>query len=143
MNRSIRIGLVIVAVLGLAAPLALAQAVPIGKNGEVSLGSTTRVGAMLLEQGHYQFQHLLHDGQHYLVVRERQTLPTSGGTHVVAGRGRELGRVPCRVVSTADDSKARATTLYTTRDPDGVARATQIDIEGERAGHVMTLEPQS
>ena len=145
MYRITRIGVVVFALLGFTALSALAQeTVAIGKKGEVYFASETRVGVTLLKPGHYQFQHRIVDAQHYLVVRERQPLPVGAGTHAVGGGGgRELLRVPCRVIPTADGAKTSATALYRKRDPDGIGRVTRIDIADERQGHRITLEPES
>lgn len=145
MDRITCVGLTVAAVLTFVTPLAFAQdTVAIGKKGEVQFSRETRIGSTLLKPGHYQFQHQSNDGQHYLVIRERQPFPSGGGTHVVGGGGgRELAWVPCRVVSTGTGDRTRATMLYWKADPDGVQRITRINIIGETESHVITLEPQS
>ncbi|HLG54278.1 MAG TPA: hypothetical protein VI485_03040 [Vicinamibacterales bacterium] len=145
MHRIIRIGFVSFAATMLTAALAIAQdAVAVGKNGEVQFSTDTRVGSMLLKPGHYQFQHRSIDGQNYLIVRERFPVPSGGGTHVVgAGTGREIARVPCRIVQTGTGEKVPATAFYWRKDADGIRRVTRVDIRGEKEGHVIALEPQS
>lgn len=144
MHRNARIGLVVFAVLVLAAPLAFAQdTVAIGKKGEVELRGEARIGTTILKPGHYQFQHQSIDGQHYLVVRVQSTVRSSGGTHYAGAAGDEVARVPCRLVPTPTDRKIAQTALYTKKETDGIVRITQINIRGEKEGHVIALEPQS
>ncbi len=143
MHHITRLGLVVVATLALLASRVFAQdTVAVGKKGEVELTTETRVGSTVLKPGHYQFQQVAVDGQHYLVVRSRSTV-RRGATHDAGGVGAEVARVPCRLVATPQGTKTKDTALHTTTEPDGVRRVTRIDIRGEKEGHVVTLEPQS
>lgn len=142
MHRIIRTGFVAFAVLALIAPLAFAEdAVAVGKKGTVEFTGETRVGSTVLKPGHYQLQHRLIDGQHYLVVRAQSTARVPGGSHYAGATGDEVARVPCRVVST--DKKQAATALHLSKNADGSQTLTQIKIRGEKGGHVVELEPQS
>lgn len=142
MHRIIRIGLVVFAVLAFIAPLAFAQdTVAIGKKGEVEFTRDTRVGSTVLKPGHYQFQHRMVDGQHYLVVRSQQTVKSRpGGPHYAGATGEEVARVPCRVIPR--DKKQAVTALHLLNEVDGT-KVTRIDIRGEKEGHIITLEPQA
>ena len=144
MHRIIRIGLVAVAVLGLAAPLAFARGpVTAGKKGDVELTRETRIGSTVVKPGHYRFQHQSIDGQHYLVVRAQSTEWRRGGTHYAGMTKDEVTRVPCRLAATATGRKIADTAIHTKTDADGVQTVTQIDIRGDTEGHVVTLMPQT
>lgn len=146
MHRIIRIGLFAFAALALVVPLAFSQStVSVGKKGEVEFTANTRVGSTVLEPGHYQFQHQSIDGQHYLVVRVQTTAHLSGSQqqHYAGATKGEVARVPCRLVTTATGRKIAQTSLHTRNEAGGVQTVTQIDIRGEKDGHVVTLEPQS
>lgn len=146
MHRITRIGLVAFGVLALVVPLALAQStVAVGKKGEVEFTAETRVGSTVLQPGHYQFQHQSIDGQHYLIVRAQSTAQLSGSQpqHYAGATKGEVARVPCRLITTATGRKIAQTSLHTRKEADGIQTVTQIDIRGEKDGHVVTLEPQS
>ena len=145
MHRITRLGLVVFAVLA-AGSVALAQQHGMdkngmGKKGEVEFTTETHVGSALLKPGHYQFQHHLIDTQHYLIVRSQATSSLRGGQHYAGATGEEIARVPCRLLSS--DKKQRDTALYWRQNADGTRTVTQINIRGEKDGHVITLEPQS
>lgn len=144
MHRFTRRAFVMLVGLALAAPLLLASdKMALGKKGEVEFTSEARLGSATLKAGHYQFQHVLADGQHYLVVRERPVFHNPTGVRSPGGAGGEVARVPCRVVPTENGKTVTATALYTKKDADGVPRITRINIRGEHDGHVVALEPQS
>jgi hypothetical protein len=134
----------ILAALVAAIPPAYAQGtMAIGKKGDVEFTATTHVGSTTLKPGHYRFQHQIIDGQHYLVVRAQTTVPGTPGSpssHYAGATKDEVARVPCRVVSS--DKKRPVTALYTRKEADGTLTVTQIDIQGEKGGHVV-LEPQA
>ena len=145
MHRIVTRALIACAALASAAQLAVAQdAIAVGNKGDVELTSQVRFGGVLLEPGHYQFQHHLADGQHYLVVRGRRTiLSTDPNRHHGGAAGPEIARLPCRLVTTPTGKKTWETALYLKKEGDGSRSVTRIDIRGEREGHVVSLEPQS
>ena len=138
-------GLVVFAVLALAAGLASAQGMllPLTEGDEVELTRKTRVGAIVLQPGRYQLQHQWIEGRHYLVVRSNTTRPEESpqGTRPPDGTGDEVARVACRVVS--GGMQQAGTGLTTTLEPDGTSTLTEVRIRGGRRGHVLVLQPQS
>lgn len=144
MHRFIRTAFVVLAGLAIGAPLAFAQnKMALGKKGEIEFTSEARLGSTTLKAGHYQFQHVVAEGQHYLVVRERPVFHNPTGVTSPGGVGKEVARVACRIVPMDGGSMVMATALYTKKDADGVSRITRINIQGEHDGHVVMLEPQS
>jgi len=144
MRHITRVGLVVSAGLALVASPAFAQdTLAVGRKGEVELRVETRVGSTVLEPGHYQFQHQSTAGQHYVVVRAQSTARGAGTTgHSGGAVGKEVARVPCRLVP----APARANMdshVYYTKEADGTQRLTRIHIRGEKEGHLLTLEPVS
>jgi hypothetical protein len=117
---------------------ARAESIRIGKKGEIELTQPTRLGTTLLQAGHYEVQHGVLDGQHYVVVRN-QVLPTRRHRALITGS--EVARVPCRVVTL--DKPARYSFAYWTKGTDGMAAITEIRIAEEPAGHIIALAPSS
>lgn len=117
---------------------AQSESIRIGKKGEIELAQPTRLGTTLLQPGHYEVQHAVLEGQHYVVVRE-QVRPTR--RHGVLFTGNEVARVPCRVVTL--DKPARFSFAYWAKGADGKATITEIRIAEEPAGHIIALEPSS
>jgi hypothetical protein len=78
-------------------------------------------------------------------VRAQSTAHLSGSQqqHYAGATKGEVARVPCRLVTTATGQKIAQTSLHTRKETDGVQTVIQIDIRGEKEGHVVTLEPQS
>lgn len=142
MNRPWSIAWAVLAALFMGSSLALAQPAPIaiGKNGDFELTRPARIGTTTLEPGHYRLRHQLQDGNHFLVV-DRRGEARRGSMHQVTGPDKEIGRVPCQVITL--DEKVRDTALYHRIDPDGTSVITQIRMRGERGGHVIALEPKA
>ena len=116
--------------------LAQSQSIRIGKKGEIELTQLTRFGTALLQAGHYEVQHAVADGQHYVVVRQQMRLSRR---HTALAPGAEVARVPCRVVTL--DKPARFSFAYWTTGADGKATITEIRVAEEPAGHIIALEP--
>ena len=112
-----------------------AERIGIGKKGEIELVRSTHLGATLLPEGHYQVQHQMVEGKHYVIVRHQEL----GQDRVLRDTGHEAARVPCRIVTI--ETAPEVTELYWTKNPDGTGTATQIRIQGEGVGHVVVLEP--
>ena len=115
------------------------SAIPIGKNGDVELAQPTTLGTTVLKSGHYRFKHVTQDGQDYLVVSQQETMRKQR-MHYGTGSGTEVARVVCQIVPL--DAKVKDTSLYMRNQPDGSRVVTQIRIRGERAGHLIALEPK-
>ena len=136
-QHSWRLAALLIALSAAAFPAsAQSQSIRIGKSGQIELGQETRLGKALLGPGHYEVQHAVIDGQHYVVVRERLR-PTR--RHRAFITGSEVARVPCRIVTL--DKPPRSSSVYWTRGPDGYATITEIRIADEPAGHIIALEP--
>ena len=128
----------VVATLLVAPTLADAQSAPVGKRGEVEFSTVTRVGATTLQPGLYRFQHKLVDGQHFVVIEDRGTMP-HGGQHATATAKGEVARVACKVVPLT--GKSRQTLVNITKAADATWEITQLRIRDERMEHVLALEP--
>ena len=115
---------------------AQSESIRIGKKGEIELNQPMRVGATLLQSGHYDVQHTVVDGQHYVVFREQVRL---NRRHTALATGPEVARVPCRVLTLG--APARFRFAYRALGPDGIAILTEIRIAEEAAGHIIALEP--
>ena len=108
------------------------HSIRIGKKGQIELAQPTSLGTTLLQPGHYEVQHAVADGQHYVIVRE-QTRPTR--RHRAFITGAEVARVPCRIVTL--DKPPRFSSVYWTKGADGNATITEIRIADEPAGHIV------
>ncbi len=111
-----------------------------GKRGDVEVSKETRIGETTLAPGFYRMQHATLDGRHVLVVKKRYT-EFRGGQTVAFGAGKEVARVPCDVV--AQDAKVRDTAIHVRIAPDGSRSIAQVQIRGERAGHLVASEPKA
>ena len=125
-------------VLASALVYAQPQSIRVGKTGEIELTQETRFGTTLLQPGHYEVQHTVASGQHYVLVRQRVQM---NRRHTSLVTGSEVARVPCRVVMLA--KPARFSFAYWTKDADGQATITEIRIADEPAGHLIALEPST
>lgn len=117
---------------------AQSESIRIGKKGEIEITQPTHFGATLLQPGHYEVQHVVLERRHTVVVRE-QVRPTR--RHTALFTGKEVARVPCRVVTL--DKPVRSSFAYWIKGPDGKATITEIRIAEEPAGHIIVLEPSS
>jgi hypothetical protein len=115
------------------------ESIRIGKKGEIELNQPTRVGTTLLQSGHYQVQHTIAEGRHYVVFREQVRLNRRHTTTPASGP--EVARVPCSVLTLG--KPARFSFAYRKLGPDGMAILTEIRIADEPAGHIIALEPSS
>lgn len=111
-----------------------------GKSGDVQLNRETRIGTTTLTPGFYRVQHVMVDGKHFLVVKKRSAEWRFGATYTY-GAGQEVARVACDVV--AQDSKVRDTAAHIRTAPDGSRSVTQIQVRGERVGHIIPAEPRA
>lgn len=143
MHRFMRTGPLVVAALALlAAPAFPRDASGAGRTGVIELPDGGRLGSVTLKPGRYQVQHVIHDGQHFLVVRERTD---TGGVigRMPAGRNEnEIARVPCRIVPSVVGNRISATALFLDEAADGLMRITAVHIKGEKDRHVVAIEPE-
>ena len=142
MQRFMRRGLLVAGILALFAPPAFARdASGAGKIGVIDLPDGGRIGSTALKPGRYQVQHVFHDGQHFLVVRERMDTGVIGS--VPAGRNEnEIARVPCRIVPSIVGNRISATALFLDEEADGLMRITAVHIKGEKNRHVVSIQPE-
>jgi hypothetical protein len=126
---------VAVLVICAAAVASAVERTSIGKKGSVEFIRPTHIGATLLQPGHYQVQHKIVDGEHYLVVR-LQEMRRDGRVYDV---NHEVARVACRILTV--ERSPQLTEFYWTKEADGTGTVTQIRIQGEGAGHVIAIEP--
>ncbi|HTS12407.1 MAG TPA: hypothetical protein VMH00_09845 [Candidatus Limnocylindrales bacterium] len=95
-----------------------------GKKAEIVLYNTTHVGDVVLPPGHYTFQHVVSEGQHYA------TFVGPKGTKTAI---RE--QVKCTNEPLKETVKQTAITLETAS---GVDRITRIEIKGEDVAHIFS-----
>lgn len=131
-----RIASVLTVVLALAASAeAQSQTIRIGNKGEIELRQPTRIGATLLPPGHYEVQHAVVEGTHYVIVREQEQPTRRHGALVT---GNEVARVACEVITL--EKPARFSFAYWKRGEDGVATVTEVRVADEPAGHLVVLK---
>lgn len=94
----------------------------VGKRGEISFNTDTRVGDALLPAGAYQFQHIVEGDDHVVVFKK-------------AGTGKEVVRVKCMIEPLGE--KAEQTTIYSAKNAAGENVVRQILVGGENVKHVF------
>ena len=112
--------------------VAAEQTMEMGKKGEVSLSSETKVGDLTLPAGRYRLGHRV-DGSNHFIHFEGLTPgnPYFQTSSTVKGHP---GEVPCRVESVG--RKISQTALYTTQE-NGATRITKVEIAGENVAHLF------
>lgn len=112
--------------------VAAEQTIELGKKGEISLSSETKVGDLTLPAGRYRLVHRVDGSNHFIHFEGLvpgnpyfRTSPTVKG---------HPGEVPCRVESVG--RKVSQTALYTTPE-NGTTRLTKVEIAGENVAHIF------
>ena len=108
------------------------QTIKVGKKGEVSLSSETKVGDLTLPPGRYQLGHRDEGSNHFLHF-EALTPGNPYYRKTPTGKGHP-GEVPCRVESVG--RKISQTAIYLTQE-NGTARITKVEIAGENVAHLF------
>lgn len=111
-----------------------------GKSGDVQLNHEAQIGTTTLTAGFYRVQHVMLDGNHFLLVKKRNAELRFGATYTY-GAGQDVARVACDVVP--QDTKVRDTAVHVRISPDGSRSITQIQVRGERVGHVIQAAPKA
>lgn len=122
-NKTITTSAMLILALGLLSLPALAQhegTIHVGKKGQLTFSSDTRVGDAIIPKGIYQFQHVVEGADHVVVFKKTTT-------------GKEVARVKCKIEPLGE--KAKGTLIYTSAE--GGAHVTQIVVAGENVKHVF------
>lgn len=109
------------------------QVLKVGKKGDISFSTETKVGNLMLKPGRYVVQHRAVGSDHFMQfnqVTERRPLYGTGGG-IPKGHPRQAwcGLEPLK-------SKASKTEVHLTNE-EGVMRLTKIVISGENVAHVF------
>lgn len=104
----------------------------VGKSGEVTFSSETKVGDITLEPGRYKLQHRVEGEDHFVHFTEWSTpnpyYPTSGGPTA------HPGEVKCKLEPLA--KKVQSTTVWTVAE-NGTRRLTRVEVGGENVAHIF------
>lgn len=104
----------------------------VGKTGDISFSTETKVGDVTLEPGRYKFQHRVEGENHFVHFTEwSKSYPyyeTSGAPKA------HPGEVKCKLEPLA--KKVSSTTVYTTAE-DGARRVTRVEVGGENVAHIF------
>ena len=104
----------------------------LGKKGELSISSPTRVGDAMLEPGMYRVQHLV-EGEDHLVVFSKLPHPRPG--YQSSGTGKEVARVKCRLEPLGEKAKHSGMRFGT--NAAGEATIEEVHVKGEDVRHVF------
>lgn len=107
-----------------------ATALRVGKKGEFHIGSSFRVGDVVLRPGMYQVRHAMSDGEHVVIFKEMDMAGRGGQAKWVV---KEVTRVKCRVEPLGGKSKGTQIRLRT--NPQGEAEIAEVLITGENVIH--------
>lgn len=109
-----------------------AQDLRVGKKGEISLSSDTKVGDLILKAGMYRIEHKLNGSDHVLHFSEL----TRGTPYTVSGGVPKAhpGEVPCELEPLG--SKVRYTKILIDK-KDGMDRLVRAEIGGENVAHIL------
>jgi hypothetical protein len=119
-----------------AAPAQKAQALKVGKRGEITLTQPTKVGDIILQPDTYIIQHRVSEGNHFVRFLELKQVDVQQITELpyTYTEQDKAGEIPCRVEPAAGPIKK--TTVYTVTE-NGVTRITKVAIKGEDVVHVF------
>ena len=104
----------------------------VGKRGEISLGTETKVGDVTLEPGRYKFQHFTNGSDHSMRLREwTEDNPYSGSGAMPRDN---VAEVECRLERL--NEKVRRTTARLIEE-EGTRRLIRLEIAGENVAHIF------
>lgn len=106
------------------------QIMTVGKKGEVSFDTETKIGDLTFEPGRYRLQHRVDGSEHYVHFE-----PLMGTSHK-----NRSGDLKCTLETLS--TKASRTELYTSKE-DGARRVTKVVVKGENVAHVFSSSPKS
>ena len=106
----------------------------VGKTGEVSFGTETKVGSLTLKPGRYKLQHRVQGEDHFLhfteMTKSQPHYPMSSSSEKSHAR-----EVKCELEMT--EKKASLTSIRLAKEGDGTMRVVRVEIAGENAAHVL------
>ena len=104
----------------------------VGKRGEMTFYTETRVGDVLLQPGAYTFQHRTDGSDHFVhFIQVTKPHPSGGGGGVPKAHP---GEVKCRLEPL--QKKVSGTSVYSEKE-DGAMRITKILVAGENMAHLF------
>lgn len=112
------------------------QVLKVGKKGDIHISEPTAVGDVMLKPGHYQLQHRVENGEHYVDftelkhVGQRQEHYANSGVIGAA----HPGGAKCKLEPLA--KKTDETKIYIDTSS-GQRRITRIEIGGENVAHLF------
>lgn len=111
-------------------------ALKVGKKGDIHFSEPIAAGDVVLKPGHYQMQHQVKDGEHYIDFLELKHLPQYKEHYTDLGvlGTAHPGGAKCRIETLP--KKAERTAVYVDTS-DGKRRITRIEIAGENVAHVF------
>ncbi len=104
----------------------------VGKTGDITFRTETKVGDLTLEPGRYKFQHRV-EGENHFVHFTEWSKPYSY-YETAGGPKAHPGEVKCKLEPLA--KKVSGTKVYTTADG-GARRVTRIEVGGENVAHIF------
>ncbi len=121
-----------------AAPEQKAQALKVGKKGEITLTQQTKVGDRVLEPNTYVVQHRVSGSDHFVRFVELKQLeaqaPNAEAVPYTYTEADKAGEIKCRVEPAT--APIKETTVYTIKEG-GTLRITKVAIKGEDVLHVF------
>jgi hypothetical protein len=143
MRKALRLAVLfttVAALLTLTSSFAMAQGgeqvLKVGKKGDIHFDEPTAVGDIVLGPGHYQFQHRVANGEHYIDFIELKHIGQSGEHHTnqaVIGAAHP-GGAKCKLEPLS--KKSDETKIYVDTSS-GQRRITRIEIRGENVAHLF------
>lgn len=112
------------------------QILKIGKKGDIHFSEPTTVGDIVLKPGHYQLQHRVANGEHYIDFTELKHVGQRNEHYASLGviDAAHPGGAKCKLE--ALNQKITRTAVFLNRE-DGTRRITRIEISGENVAHLF------
>ena len=107
----------------------------VGKTDDITLSSTTKVGNLTLQPGHYILQHKSSHGTHAMHFVSFTPYSGNGKAHTYFGSNRtDVGNVKCKLDPL--NAKIKKTQVFLAEE-NGVKRISRIEIKGENVAHLF------
>lgn len=110
------------------------QKIVAGKKGEIVLSEPTQFGSVTLPAGHYQVQHKVVGGEHFIHLAALKMLLDEHAQRGATKEDHKYPDIPCRTEPL--NHKAAQTAVHTD-DRDGTRRVTRVEVRGENVAHVF------
>jgi hypothetical protein len=112
------------------------QTFKVGKKGDIHFSEPAAVGEVVLKPGHYQLQHRVENGEHYVDFTELTHAGQAQGHYANSGviNTAHPGGAKCKLEPLG--KKSEQTMIYIDTSS-GQRRITRIEIRGENVAHVF------